>query len=462
MTDSHFELTYGNSSRSFQIPAEKVNGRLVAPMRPDPLPGAIPEILKNALSEPLGCAPLSRMVEQKIVGIVVSDEFREGMQREILDTLLDEVVKGTPQAIIVLCATGTHPPGVYAKNASQWVAEARERLGVKIDFEAHDSEQSEFASVGKTSRGTELVFNSRLLESDVRIYGHESKHHYLNGYSCIDKQILPGLSSGSTVAQNHKHALDPDSGPGRNPWHSSSARQKNPFSEDTREAREISERFVLSPGGKAVRGEVNTFALDMVSAGQDIYWVRAGDPAAVTREMVSVVDDLMAFEVDRSRYVVVSPGGPPASQALYGTQNAFDLALKGAIVPGGEALVLAPLDGRPDLDPDVRGLAPDRRPKELFWDNLVRLLPKPLDEARAEIAANFELYLWKTDRVLRLLNGDGVKIYIHSQLPADVLAAGGFQSAPDIQAWIDERVARDDGLFTVIDHGNKLCVTARE
>ncbi|MBW1873661.1 MAG: hypothetical protein JRJ19_16455 [Deltaproteobacteria bacterium] len=54
--------------------------------------------------------------------------------------------------------------------------------------------------------------------------------------------------------------------------------------------------------------------------------------------MVKVVDRLMAFEVKRSKYVIISPGGPPASQALYGTQNAFDLALKGAIKKGGQAL----------------------------------------------------------------------------------------------------------------------------
>ncbi|MBW1873660.1 MAG: hypothetical protein JRJ19_16450 [Deltaproteobacteria bacterium] len=124
--------------------------------------------------------------------------------------------------------------------------------------------------------------------------------------------------------------------------------------------------------------------------------------------------------------------------------------------------MIAPLNGRPDLDPDVSGLAPDRRPKELFWDNLVRLLPKPLDEARKEIADNFELYLWKTDRMLRLINGDQIKLFIHSELPAEILRPGGLESIDDIQAWIDERVKRNDGLFTVIENGNKLCVTGSD
>jgi nickel-dependent lactate racemase len=461
MPDSQFELTYGTGTRSFTIPQERLNGPLIAPRQTEALPGTVADIMKEALANPKGRPRLGSLVKDRLVGIVISDEFRAGLQHEILDALLDEVATGSPHSITVLCATGTHKPEVYAKNAGEWVEQARKRLGVPIEFEPHDSERSDFSDLGTTSRGTQMRINSKLLECDVRVYGHESKHHYFNGYSCVDKQVLPGVSSGLTVAQNHKWALDPDSGPGRNSWHSDPSRQSNPLAADMREAREFSENFVLSPSGKAVRGDVLTFALDMVSANKKVYWIRAGDPAEVCTEMVGVVDGLMAFEVDRARYVVISPGGPPASQALYGTQNAFDLALKNAVLPGGEALVIAPLNGRPDLDEDVRGLAPDRRPKELFWDNLVRLLPKPLEEARKEIADHFELYLWKTDRVLRLLNGDKIKIYLHSELPAKTLNPGGFETAPDVQAWIDERVARGDGQFNVIDHGNKLCVTAR-
>lgn len=462
MPSTQFKLTYGTESKTFSIPEDRLNGPLIQPRQVEALAGDPDGIIKAALAQPVGRPRLSKLANDQNVGIVISDEFRAGLQHEILDALLDEIVAGSPRTITVLCATGTHKPEVYAKSAGTWVAAAEKRLGIKIDFEPHDSEKSAMADLGQTSRATDVRINSKLLDCSLRVYGHESKHHYLNGYSCVDKQILPGVSSSKTVAQNHKLALDPDSAAGRNPWHSDPARQSNPFAEDMREARQISERFVLSPSGKAVVGDVTSFALDMVSASGKIYWIKAGDPAQVTPEMVEVVDRLMAFEVKRSKYVIVSPGGPPASQALYGTQNAFDLALKGAIQKGGQALVIAPLNGRPDLDPDVSGLAPDRRPKELFWDNLVRLLPKPLDEARKEIADNFELYLWKTDRVLRLINGDQIKLFIHSDLPAETLRPGGLESIDDIQAWIDERVKKNDGLFTVIDNGNKLCVTGKD
>ena len=461
MSDTRFELTYGKETRAFTVPADKLSGPLIAPRKPEPLPGGAKEILKKALRQPVGRPRLRDLAKDRRVGVIISDEFRSGLQQEILEVLLDEIVSGGPASVTVFCATGTHKPEVYAKSAALWVQEAEKRLGVEIGYVAHDSEKSEFADLGTTSRGTELRINSKLLECNLRVYGHESKHHYFYGYSCIDKQILPGLSWGKTVAQNHKWALDAGSGPGRSAWHPDPEKQDNPVSLDGKEAREISEQYVLAPGGQAIRGDVLTFGLDMISAKPKVLWVRAGDPAAISQEIPPVVDRLMSFEVERSKYVIVSPGGPPASQALYGTQNSFDLALKGAVLKGGEALVIAPLNGRPDLPEDVRGLATDKRSKALFWDNLVRLRSMPLEEARKEIADHFELYLWKTDRVLRLLKETRVRVSIHSELPAEVLKDGGFDSAPDIQAWIDERVQRNDGKFTVIDIGNKLCVTGK-
>lgn len=459
MEQVEFELTYGTDKRTFSIPRERLNGPLLAPRQPPVLPGTVREILDRALAEPVERPPLRQMVKGRQVGVVISDEFRAGLQRQILEALVAEVAAGDPHSITVLCATGTHDPGVYAKNAAGWVEQLARQHDRPIEFVANDSTGGEHAGIGATRRGTPLRISRHLLDCDVRVFGHEAKHHYFYGYSCLDKQLLPGLSADETVRANHKLALEPGSGPGRSPYHADPGRRDNPVSEDGREARRLSELFVLSPSGKAVRGDVQTFALDMVSQGQQVYWARAGDPELLSREMVGVVDELMAYRVPRSRYVVLSPGGPPASQALYGTQNSFDLALRNAIEPGGEALVVAPLDGRPDLDPDTRGLAPSARAKRLFWDNLVRLVQLPLEQARRQIADNFEMYLWKTDRVLRLLRGDNLAIYLYCQLDEQRLAPGGFRKAPDIQAWIDERVARRDGLFTVIDQGNKLCVT---
>jgi hypothetical protein len=77
------------------------------------------------------------------------------------------------------------------------------------------------------------------------------------------------------------------------------------------------------------------------------------------------------------------------------------------------------------------------------------------------IENNFELYLWKTFRVLRLFKVDDLRLYVHCQLPDGILRAGGFHPAPDIQAWINERAERGDGTFNIVDNGNKVFVLGR-
>jgi hypothetical protein len=305
-----------------------------------------------------------------------------------------------------------------------------------------------------------VILDDELLAADLRVYGHESKHHYMCGYSVVDKLVLPGMAGRRAIEINHKRALDPDSQGGRSPWHHDPRRRRNPFAEDVRDARRMSERFVLE-GGRVVERDVAAFALDMISEGGRVFWHAAGHPEATVPGMPEVADRVGAFEVGRARYVVLSPGGPPASQTLYSVQNCFDMALLGAIRAGGEALVVAPCDGRPDVPPDVRGLAPDAGSKALFYDCLVRLVGMPFPDAEAWIRDHFELYLWKTHRVLRLLLVDGIKLHLHSGLPPERVRAAGLEPVADPQAWIDERAARGDGLCNVIDNGNRILVVGR-
>ena len=188
----------------------------------------------------------------------------------------------------------------------------------------------------------------------------------------------------------------------------------------------------------------------------------AGGTDIVSRFMTKAVDENAAFELQKTKYVVISPGGPPACNNLYNVQNCFDISLKFAIKQGGEALILAPCTGRPELDNEIRGIAPDKKSKILFWDNLLKLLPKSLDESTAWIKDNFELYLWKTDRLLKLQFEQNVKLYLYSELPDELIKKGGFIPVKDPDKWIAERAKKDDGKIRAIESGNKLLVTNPE
>ena len=177
--------------------------------------------------------------------------------------------------------------------------------------------------------------------------------------------------------------------------------------------------------------------------------------------MTKEADKMSAFKVRPTKYVVISPGGPPASQTLYSTQNCFDMALAGAICDGSEALVIAPCDGRPDIPEDVKGLAPDSKSKKLFYDNLVHMNGWPIEKSSKWIDENFELYLWKTDRVLKLMNRRNIRFYLYSTLPDEKVKAIGFTPIKDIQPWINERADRNDSPIRIIDNGNKILVLSK-
>ena len=223
----------------------------------------------------------------------------------------------------------------------------------------------------------------------------------------------------------------------------------------------MANRHLIIDGDLRDVGRVPEFLLDMISSSRSIDWIKAGDPDIVSREMTAAVDKHAAHYLERTKYVVISPGGPPACTALYGVQNCFDMALKFAIKQGGEALILAPCTGRPELEEEVSGLAPDLKAKLLFWDNLVTWIKRPLEEGKRWIEDNFELYLWKTDRILKLQLEQEVKLYLYSDLPDEKVIPGGFIPVKDPDAWISERAFRNDGKIRAIDEGNKLLVIPR-
>jgi lactate racemase len=455
-------LTYGSGRLQLTVPDSFLAGDVVRPRALPPRPRAeILAALAGALEHPVGRPRLRDSVRGRKVAVVLSDEFRAGLHETIIEALAAELAQGGPREVVFVCATGTHEPEVYTPHVRRWVDQHAGAAGLPYRFVAHSCDDPRLVPIGASPAGTEVALEPDFLDAEVRVYGHESKHHYMNGYSLVDKQILPGLCARRTVEQNHKRSLSDDSGPGRNPWHDDPARRANPFAEDIRDIRHLAEGVLLRPDGTLERRTVPTFALDMISDQDSLYWAASGDPDELCRQAVRKADEQAQITVERTRYVLISPGGPPASQALYGVQNCFDMAVKGAVEPGGEVLIVAPCEGRPDLPGDVRGLATSAGSKRLFWDTLVELLDRPIEECRAHIEARFQLYMWKTYRVLKNYKNDRLTLHLHSTLPDDVVRRGGFVPVRDPQAWIDERAARGDGRLRAIDHGNKTFVMGR-
>jgi nickel-dependent lactate racemase len=458
-------LTFGEEKIHLAFPNEFLMGDPVGP-KPSPRTLTREEIIQKmdeSLGNPVDSPLLRQMVKGKRVGLVVSDEFRAGLQEIIADRMINEIMTGDPAGLDVFIATGSHDSKVYARNLIPEIRKTVDDLGKTVRILPNDCDSGEHLYLGDTELGTPAEVWKEWLKTEVRVYGHEAKHHYMNGYSAVDKQVCPGLSSRRCIASTHKRALQHHfSAAGRSPYHRLESRRKNPFAEDNRSVRRLADRHLLMGGELKDVGPLPAFLLEMVSTKTSIDWIMSGDPETVSQHMTAAVDELAAHALPRAKYVVISPGGPPACNALYGVQNCFDMALKFAIERGGEALVLAPCSGRPDLPEEVSGLAPDAKSKALFWDNLVKWLPEPLANWSEWVEDNFELYLWKTDRVLKLQQEQEVKLHLYSELNQDKVTRGGFNPVRDPNGWIAERAARGDGQALVIDEGNKVLVLPKD
>jgi len=454
------KLIYGNGKISISVPEGFLAGDLVKPKKSsnNMTEDEMKEKMKEAIKNPVDSPRIQEMIDGARVGLVISDEFRFGLQELIVSVMMEEIFKGNPESFDVFIANGTHDPEVYCGNLINFVKKAAKNFNKKVRVIVNECDSDKYINLGKTSLGTNARVSKEWLKTEVRIYGHESKYHYMNGYSVVDKQVCPGLCSRDTIAATHKHALKHNlSAAGRIFYHEDDLRKENPFAQDNRDVRKLSESFIMRDG-KLMEENISVFLLDMFSTKSTIEWISAGNPDKVSVKMTKAVDDLASFNLLRTKYVVISPGGPPACNAIYGVQNSFDMALKYAIKEGGEALILAPCIGSPGQPEEVRGLATSENSKALFWDNLVRLREKTLIEATEWIDKNFELYLWKTDRVLKLMLQQKVKLYLYSELPAEKIKPGGFIPVTDPNKWICERANRGDGKLNVIDEGNKLLV----
>lgn len=458
--NKELKLTYGNEKIGISVPDYFLAGDLVKPKKSSTniTEAEIKTRMYEAIKNPIDSLSLKEMVVNKKVGLVISDEFRSGLQELIVTVMTNEIFKGKPKSLNIFIANGTHDPKVYCENLVAKIKKISKDLDHKVNVIVNECDSENYVNLGKTPLGTDAEVSKEWLKTTLRIYGHESKYHYMNGYSVVDKQVCPGLCSRNTIASTHKHALKHNlSAAGRIIYHEDESRKENPFAQDNRDVRKLSERFILRDG-KLIEEDVPVFLLDMFSTKSTIEWIAAGNPDKVSKQMTKTVDNLASFNLPRTRYVVISPGGPPACNAIYGVQNCFDMALKYAIKKGGEALILAPCSGSVGQPEEVRGLATSEKSKALFWDNLVRLRKKSLAEATDWIDKNFELYLWKTDRVLKLMLQQKIKLYLYSELPAEKIEPGGFISVKEPNAWIAERAKRGDGKLRVIDEGNKLLV----
>ena len=278
-----------------------------------------PDLVRQALEEPIGSSRLRDMVrgKRKIV-IVTSDHTRPVPTKIIAPILLAEIRAGNPAAeIVFLVATGFHRPMTQQELEHKFGLEllASEKIVM------HDCrDEASMITVGKLPSGGDIVINRLAMEADLLVAEGFIEPHFFAGFSGGRKSILPGIVSKVTVLANHcsKFIAHENARAG--------VLDGNPIHIDMLEAaKQAKLAFILNVVIDAEKRIVKAFAGDMEEAHLQ--------GCAFVKEMASV----KAVPAD---IVVTSNGGYPLDQNVYQAVKGMSAA-EATCKPGGVIVIVA-------------------------------------------------------------------------------------------------------------------------
>lgn len=326
MAEKTFHLRYGKGTVSFRIPESQLLYELKG-KEYRPLPD-LAKAYREALEKPIDSPPLREIVKPGDRVVVTVSDITRGWQRNekvlpvLLKTLNDA---GVPDAnITIIIVVGAHRLNTEAEFVELCGPEVCHRVRV-MNHDCWDEKNRVY--LGKTSRGTEVSINRIAREADKLILTGGVIYHYMAGYGGGRKSILPGLSSITTIRQNHLWALGPVLGSGSNPRAASGITRGSEIHEDIMEiAGFVKPDFI-----------VNTVPnLDGEIAG-----VFAGNWVSAWMEATRLVDEIFGVEIqEEADIVIATAGGCPKDINLYQTGKTMDNAFY-AMKKGGAAIVLA-------------------------------------------------------------------------------------------------------------------------
>jgi len=430
------EVRYDNGFVSLDIPDANVAGVIRPWQDQAKADGAIRHFA--GLPRAMAC-PDAKDFQAQIAGrrlcVLLDDATRDEPFEPIFKQLFGLLRKSS--LVQFLICTGTHEPDTpgNARIKAQ-IEEAASAAGLgRFEIHVHDCDRDEFVRAGATARGTEVIYNALADQADVFLVLSDVKVHYFAGYSNPIKNFVPGICAFATAEQNHSLALDEKSTFGVHPWHQNHARRNNPLAEDQLE------------GMRLIARDRPIFALITITTGGQIRWARFGPIKSVSAEAFTTVDQRNTHTVAPVGHLIVSPGGLPNDIDLYIAQRALELT-KSAVADGGEILFLAACPG---------GVG-EKKTLENFYNRLTA----PIEEILKSIESQYKLYShkpYKFAQMIRRLR----RIWIHSQMPDEVLTAAHLYPTHKpqavVDAWLNEQ---PDAKIMVVDGANKIALYAAQ
>jgi nickel-dependent lactate racemase len=341
------KLPYGEDEIRFEV----AQSRIIDTLIPHETPSAENpyQTIREALGSPVDSTRLRNLVRKGKTAVIIADDYTRPtpagpISQAILDELNSQGIDDSHVAIVI--ATGLHRQMNEVELKLKLGPDVTRRVEVTCHNPWDDNQNEE---IGKTSRGTPIWINKRVLEADLRITIGLITGHFAAGYGAGAKTILPGVSGYRTIFHNHAVLQSAPSA-------RIGVTEGNPGWEDMVEVLQF-----LGP----------TLAVNVVlNAKNELVAAFHGSPVAAQKAGMELYRTIYAFKVKERADIVIASANP---------EHAYlDQCLK-TIVPasmftkdGGVRIVASPC--KEHLGPPFL--------RELYYDSLTPEWPSPEEYER--------------------------------------------------------------------------------
>jgi nickel-dependent lactate racemase len=157
--------------------------------------------IEEALSNPIGSKPLSRIARGKRDAVIIVDDLtRPTPAHRLLPFILNELKKGgiNSDDVRVVIGLGTHRPLGGVDLTKKLGSEITDNLDV-INHNPYEN----LVYIGDSSRGTPIYLNGDVVDADVKIAVGSIIPHPIAGFGGGGKIVLPGCAGMETIEYIH-------------------------------------------------------------------------------------------------------------------------------------------------------------------------------------------------------------------------------------------------------------------
>lgn len=422
------DLHYADSFVTLRIPDKNI-ARIIRPWSNERQPDNI-TILSRALKSG-EIKDFRKVIAGKSLCVLLDDGTRDMPIADVLEQLLP-ILDNASSLCFLLC-TGTHDAQTSENTNIKHLIEkfAAKTCISNYQIHVHNCQQDNFINAGRTSYGTDVLFNAKADDAQVFLVLSDVKCHYFAGYCNPLKNFVPGICAYSTAEQNHSMALDEKSTFGLHPLHSDKRRRANPVAADQLEAM----RLIVK--------DRPVYTLITISSSGRIQWAAFGLAEQLCTVAFDIVDRMNCCTVTAADRLIVSPGGLPNDIDLYIAQRALELT-KNAVKDNGEILFLS--------------ACPNGVGSPITLENFYNRLTAPLDQVLTSIESKYRLFNHKAYKFAQLIKRLH-RIWMYSQIPDDLIKAAHLYPAHDPQVIVDGWLTDDpNAKIIVVDGANKIAL----